>query len=404
MVHLCEYLASSGWDVTLLTADTGCYRDTDPTLSYNRNKSYRIVRVPCPLNVNIMARSPEESFLTSFFRRAHYSFIQFLRTFLVPDEHVFWAKRAVYTGKKLFRETHFDLILSTGTPWSDFLAGYQLSQRYKVPHILDYRDPWTANSDAQYFSRWVRKHSKKLEEEILKKVGMVIVNTKKAKVLFEKTFEEKVQGKIIVVPNGYDPEYQIMIKQNDLYETNETDNKLILTHTGNFYASRNLENFIQAVYELYGEQKIKPDQFQLVSYGSFKSADRNMIAKMGVKDFFEEIETVTYDNVLSELSKSTMNLLVVGSNHSAMIPAKIYDYMLARRPVFYLGPEKSDARDIVTKYRLGPCANINDIQEIKIQLIRSMKEGGILKSIDLPDAFNVKNQIQVLSEKLENFL
>jgi len=61
----------------------------------------------------------------------------------VPDPHCTWIPAAIATAVRLHRRQRFDLVFSSGGPWSAHLVGLMLKTMTGVPWIADYRDPWT---------------------------------------------------------------------------------------------------------------------------------------------------------------------------------------------------------------------------------------------------------------------
>ena len=53
-------------------------------------------------------------------------------------------------------------------------------------------------------------------------------------------------------------------------------------------------------------------------------------------------------------------LLVVGDNHADMIPAKLFDYLAARRYVLALAPRGSEAGEMVSRLGIGQAVSPAD--------------------------------------------
>src|SRR5437899_152112 len=61
---------------------------------------------------------------------------------LIPDPYVTWAGRCRAAGARLLRRGRFDAMLSTSPPDSVHLAASSLRERFALPWVADFRDPW----------------------------------------------------------------------------------------------------------------------------------------------------------------------------------------------------------------------------------------------------------------------
>jgi len=66
-------------------------------------------------------------------------------TLRIPDAHAVWLVRAVRAAQRLHRTEHFDLVISSALPASASLAGAVIAARLGIPHVADFRDPWSFN-------------------------------------------------------------------------------------------------------------------------------------------------------------------------------------------------------------------------------------------------------------------
>jgi len=73
--------------------------------------------------------------------------------FFIPDARKGWIPYAVKAAEKILALEPIDAIISTGPPHSTHLAAWQLKQKFKLPWIADFRDPWTSVYYNRFFPR-----------------------------------------------------------------------------------------------------------------------------------------------------------------------------------------------------------------------------------------------------------
>ena len=88
-----------------------------------------------------------------------------------------WVSAAIRAGAEALRRRRFDVILVSGSPFSAARVGEALSKRYRVPWVLDLRDPWALDPIRTYPTV---HHHRRARREMLRACGSadaVIMNT-----------------------------------------------------------------------------------------------------------------------------------------------------------------------------------------------------------------------------------
>ena len=135
-----KYLPSYGWKPTVLTVGpTGYYAFDESLLREIEEAQVDVIRTGS-LDINRMMKGKRPVRMPSEGLRKILQFFGDL--FLIPDSKIGWKRKAVKAASELLRTKHFDAIVATAPPQTDFLIGYILKKRFKVPLVLDYRDAW----------------------------------------------------------------------------------------------------------------------------------------------------------------------------------------------------------------------------------------------------------------------
>jgi len=129
----------------------------------------------------------------------------FRMTFL-EDSSTAWAITKKAEILRTIREQKPDAIMTSCPPFSTAIFGALLKTRTGIPYIIDYRDPWSFN-EARGWESPIHRKATLLEEGWTDGKADRIVQVGKA--YAEKYLEEFPRtpaGKVVEIPNGYDPE------------------------------------------------------------------------------------------------------------------------------------------------------------------------------------------------------
>ena len=191
-LNLFKRLPDYGWECDVLTVKNVAYRAYEPELLDGLDTS-RIFRSG--------SRDPQRLLYLMGVRTVSASAISRGKPVsekFFPDSKISWVKPAMRLGGKLCRRRGYDVILSTSPPISSHLVGLELSERYDVPLLADFRDFWTIYKAEDVFDDkdQVRKARRLLEEIRTGAAAVTTVNRSIADYL----------GGGEVITNGYDPD------------------------------------------------------------------------------------------------------------------------------------------------------------------------------------------------------
>ena len=113
----------------------------------------------------------------------------------LPDRYIKFSLALPYDYKP-------DLIIATGPVFTNFILAYVEAIRFKVPFIIDYRDPWSMNDD--YYTKYslIKLINLLLEKVIIVKATKVVVTSNRMK---SEMIKQRYcnSDKIEVIMNGY---------------------------------------------------------------------------------------------------------------------------------------------------------------------------------------------------------
>ena len=278
----------------------------------------------------------------------------------IPDARFLWVKPSVKYLKKYILENSIDTIVTSGPPHSLHLIGLQLKKELNVKWFADFRDPWTTIGyhKALKLSSTAEKKHKALEREVLTTVDTIIVTSKTTKTEFQAITSQPIE----VITNGYDVEK--VIKQ-------PLDEKFSLAHIGSFLSERNPRILWKAIQELTKENREFRKDFQLKLIGAVSQEVLDTITEFRLNDYVLNLGYVSHQEAVEHQRKSQVLLLIeINSNDTkSIIPGKLFEYMVSKRPIIALGPEGSDFAEIITSTNTGVFFLYDELEQLKELLL-----------------------------------
>jgi glycosyltransferase involved in cell wall biosynthesis len=295
--------------------------------------------------------------------------IRFIRHYILnkvfSDKSIIWERSAIDYGIKVIKKEKIDAIWATIGPFTTGMIGAELKRRMNVPLLIDYRDPWTLNPYRNYKNRRLRKYIK-YEQGMLKVADAVITTSEFIKeLLVINDYYDK--HKINVITNGYDEELQwINDNSNDSLLDN---NKFNITYAGSFYSDRQPYSFIEGLKLFIDEypQYTYKIKFNIIGNLDYSRNIEKFCKEHNLNDILYERGLIPFRVAMQYLKQSDLLLLVNGVKQESkiFIPGKLFDYMVTKKPVLFIG--EGQPREIVSKTRIGESAN-HDAVEIKNKL------------------------------------
>jgi len=240
------------------------------------------------------------------------------------------------------------------------MAGFYLKHRFGIPWVADFRDPWVAGQDLTGSPKKMLFLDRLGESLVFRSADAVIVNAPKA--LSEVVAKyPQVAGRIHCVTNGFDPAIFAGLSKS-------SQSRFVICHPGELYAGRDPSPFLDAIQIVVGRdtalcQRLTADFIGKKSDGRVLTEAE--IERRGLTGVVNLIGQVSYRESLQRMVDADLLLLIDTPNRRIGVPAKLYEYFGAKRPVLALANEGSDVhwalRESGVTFRL---AATNDVQAI----------------------------------------
>jgi glycosyltransferase involved in cell wall biosynthesis len=357
-----KYLQNFGIEPIIYTADNPNYPIIDKTLEKELPKNITILKQPIFEPNNFLKNNKKKSagFLSENPSLTE-KLTQYIRAnFFIPDARKFWIKPSINYLSKYLKDNPVDIIISTGPPHSVHLIGLELKNRFNIPWIADFRDPWT-NIDYFHKLPLTKKAKNKhfvLEKKVLINANVVLVVGKS----MQKDYK-KINNNTIVIENGYDD-----------FQTNlivEKDKKFSILHIGLLNQDRNHSLFWEALKEIKSEIPDFKNDLEIKLIGKVCNEALQEIEKNNLAENLTLIDYVPHQEVSKHQKESQVLLLFVNNtpNAKGIVTGKIFEYLQAKRPILAIGPTNGDLAEIIKKTQSGIVTNFGEKEKIKKTLL-----------------------------------
>lgn len=371
-----KYFREFGVEPVVYTIDNPNYPIIDESLQSDIPKGVEVLTQPIFEPNNVVSFFGKKKKESAGFLNPNPSFVgkiaQYIRAnYFIPDARKFWVKPSVKYLKKYLEKNKIDVIITTGPPHSLHLIGLKLKQDLNIKWIADFRDPWT---EIDYFhqlpltEKAIKKHHK-LEQEVLTSADAVLVVGDTMKAAYDQ-FNSNVK----TVTNGFDDEVDSA--------TVVLDSKFTMTHIGLMNADRNPKMLWQVLSEICIENKSFKNDFQLKIIGKVDASIHTEISKHDLIENVGFVDYVTHDKVIEFQKKAQVLLLLVNNVPSAkgIITGKIFEYLMAKRPILAIAPADGDLAAILQNTNAGKVVDFEDNVLLKkniLNLYNKFKQGNL---------------------------
>jgi Glycosyl transferase 4-like domain len=401
----CRYLERHGWLPRVLTTQPSTVYpsvDVDQSLSTRFPAHLRVDRVPDgnPISTLIRLRDQARQKMGNFFNPANSEILPIghpiepvktnvrgrfsvlkgsivERLFLFPDPQCFWRRPAIQRLWRLPSHARPEAVFASGGPWTSLLVGKALAQRFGVPFIADFRDPWTQNP-YKPLSPARSRQAKRLEQAICTAAAAVVSTTVELSAAFRNSYPALAE-KFMTITNGFDSEAPPSVvdtlgTSERLQPVSPARCGMELSHFGTVYGNRNPLPLLQAVKALLEEGRLTKDQLRLRFVGDWlvvNDACDRLARVLEAHGVLRREPAIPHDECLRQMA-STPVLLILQPASPLQIPAKIYEYIFAGRPLLVVGGEGATS-NLVRRHRLGTCC-ANEVTEI-MGMLRRIVQG-----------------------------
>ena len=312
-----------------------------------------------------------------------------------PDRWISWKFDGVRQGLALIKQFKPDVIWSTYPIATAHVIALELQRRTSIPWVADFRDPMAHEGYPADPLNW--QLFSEIEARAIANAQSCVFTTPSAAHMYRQRYPSAA-SRIAVIENGYDEDSFSALSPVSLNkpEPKLARRPLILLHSGIVYKSeRDPTQLFSALRRLRASGMLTADDLHI----RFRAAvhDEMLIALAAqheVLDFLEICPAIPYKNALAEMLEVDALLILQASNCNAQIPAKIYEYLRANKPVLALTDPRGDTADVLLRAGLNNHARLDSADEIA-EVLPAFVDACRRGTVPLPNAEVVKQASRV---------
>lgn len=281
-----------------------------------------------------------------------------------------WQLCAAAVCYHAIRRHRPDVVLTSGPPHAIHLLGRHLRRWAGLPWVADFRDPWVAGDPTQT-RRTVPGWEARAEPSVMRGACAIVANAPGACGFLSRAYPQYA-AKMTSITNGYDPEP---------FEPNPvpalSGSSIEIVHTGSIYVNRSPNSFLEAVQQLdtgaLAGRTLRVRFIGDVVYEEQRTEIQNKIREVSNARVSLE-DLVPHSQSMRAMAQADLLLLLDTPGRRAGVPAKLYEYIGAGRPILALAEPQSDVawvlRESGVPHRTAPSGDPEAIRRALSELLQ----------------------------------
>lgn len=311
---------------------------------------------------------------------------RYLGRLALPDRFMTWKFDGVRQGMQMIRKFQPDVIWSTYPVATAHVIGAELHRRSGIPWVADFRDPMAQDGYPSDRATWLAFES--VEKRAMEFASRSFFTTPSAAHTYRARYPAAAD-RIALLPNGYDEASFAEAESEALAARQYAGSmdpatraspaagaSITLLHSGIVYPQeRDPTQLFKALERLQAAGTIGPNQLRLKFRASVhENLILRLAAEHGVQAMIEVAPAIGYRSALAEMLNADGLLVMQASNCNEQVPAKVYEYLRARRPMLGLADPSGDTAAVMRDSGIDTLAALESADAIEDLLPRFLNQ------------------------------
>lgn len=292
-----------------------------------------------------------------------------------PDRWRSWWLGGVLSGLSMIRRYRPSALWSTYPIPTAHVIAHTLARLSGLPWVADFRDPMAHEGYPEDPQTW--KRFLQVEQKVFRRAAAASFTTRGALQLYADRYRDS-STRLVVIPNGYDDAAFVDAERTtaELGEAHGGRGQIVLLHSGVVYPQwRNPQMLFRAFRQLVSEGGDGAERLVIRFRASAHDAFvRRLATEEGVGDRVEILGELDYRHALREMTQAQGLLLLQNHACNDQVPAKMYEYFRARRPILALTDPSGDTAAEVARRAGHVLADLGSATSIHAGLRRWLRE------------------------------
>jgi Glycosyltransferase Family 4/Glycosyl transferases group 1 len=346
LLGFAKHLPRAGWQPLVVAPPQLPWEPVDPQLAWQIPADAIVRSVPYP------ASAPKV--------------VRYLAQYAV------WLPSAWSACKQMIHEHHPDAILTSGPPHCVHLLGHYLKRKFGVPWVADFRDPWISDGSDKPLGL-MQRFTRSWEQTVFAQADLVLANAPNACRMLQSVYPQQ-QSKIVTLTNGFDP------RSSPSRYTATSDSCVRLLHAGELYAGRDPLPLMEAIAQA-NTDALNGAAFELNIVGRSET-DLSQTMDERFASFVRLHGQQSYRDTLDAMDCADILILFDSPGRKNGVPAKLYEYFRAGRPILALAEPDGDVAAILREsgimHRIASPRDAGQIRQALAELREEMIETDVV--------------------------
>jgi hypothetical protein len=228
--------------------------------------------------------------------------------------------------------------------------------------MADFRDPWTlSDTNLKRRSTFASRVDAKVERSLIQQASMLSFTTNSTRKLYENHYSD-LNLSTTTIYNAFDRKlFEDSTKSApDLKMDPE---KLNLIFFGGFRRLSPAAPIIEILANMKTRAPELVTNIRVHSFGTLSDDDLSKVQEDGLSDCFVSHPPVPVEQGLQVLKQADLQLLSTSPQRKDIIPAKLWDYLAAERPILSIAPNE-EIEEILQKTKTGVQYKPDNVQAV----------------------------------------
>ncbi len=384
------HLPKFGWDPVVLTANNAAYERTSSALLDDIPNSVPVARglaLDAARHLSLNGR--------------------YWSRLALPDRWKTWWLTAVPIALRLIHRHGISAIWSTYPIATAHVVAGTLTGATRVPWVADFRDPMveTVLQTGEVHPRdpTLRRARLSIEARTVAKAARLVFCTDSARTIVAERYASIDATQLAVIPNGFE---EAAFQAAERLPHGGGSPRRLLLHSGTIYpgADRDPTALMNALQSLRRDGLISPENFELrLRDPSNEQYFIQLAERFDLSDIVTVFGPLPYKEALAEMLSADGLLLLQGYTSNPAIPAKLYEYIRARRPILGLVHPDGESFSLLRRLGVTTIATLDDFASINGVIRLWIEEGDsrFLPFVDEMAAFSREESTAKLARILD---
>ncbi len=292
-----------------------------------------------------------------------------------------WLPRAWSAVHRMVNEHRPDAVITSSPPGCVHLLGLWTQAKYQLPWVACFRDPWITNHRNEKLTL-IKRLELRYEAKVMQHADAIVANTPLNLQGFREAYP-KSAAKMVTIINGFDPDKFVTSAS---WRPSET---ITLLHAGELYYGRDPRAVLDAMQSLQQADGASPLRAHFLGRATEGLFDLpKEVQARGLGAVVSTQGQVPYADALQQMVRADLLLLIHTPGYRVGVPAKLYEYLGARRPILALAEPDSDIAWVLRQsgvlHRIAPHHDHAAIRQALVELCHEIRQGS--PAVTDPDA------------------